>query len=169
MRYAVCWSLQTSRAARRQPPVSTHTPRRVPGPQKKKTEQENPILAHIKTLIAKLDDDDPWVRRDAQKKLIELGKKRFEDLVKIAKKELTTTKTLEVKRRLKEVLLALTGIAWEELPEAPIAGRYSHTAILWSSKLVIWGGYDPRRRDTFDNGAILDLKRLKLIEDLVGD
>jgi hypothetical protein len=57
---------------------------------------------------------------------------------------------------------------WEELPEAPIVGRWFHTGLLWGSKLVIWGGWGGRRR-FFNDGAILDLKRLELIGDLEGD
>jgi hypothetical protein len=102
-----------------------------------------PHLAEIKRFIARLDDDDPMVRREAQKRLEE-----------IAKKELPLTKSPEVRRRLKELLLALREAAWEKLPETPIGARAYYSTVLWGSKLMIWGGM---AGGTIGDGAILDL------------
>jgi hypothetical protein len=58
---------------------------------------------------------------------------------------------------------------WEKLPEVDIAGKWGHSALLWGSKMVIWGG--GTREETFLDGTILDLKTKKweLLEpDIVG-
>jgi hypothetical protein len=55
-------------------------------------------------------------------------------------------------------ILDLEKLEWEELPEAPIDGRYGHSAVLWGSKMVIWGGFDGRDRAS---GVILDLEKMK--------
>jgi N-acetylneuraminic acid mutarotase len=53
-------------------------------------------------------------------------------------------------------ILDLKTMEWEVLPAIRIERRYDHSAFLWDSKLVIWGG-----RDYIMDGAILDLKTKK--------
>jgi hypothetical protein len=48
---------------------------------------------------------------------------------------------------------------WQELPEVDIDGRYEHSAILWGSKMVIWGGQGTD--GPLCDGAILDLKEMR--------
>jgi N-acetylneuraminic acid mutarotase len=56
-------------------------------------------------------------------------------------------------------ILDLQRREWQRLPESPIEGRCDHRALLWDSKLVIWGGTSGAgwRCD----GAILDLETMK--------
>ncbi len=46
--------------------------------------------------------------------------------------------------------------AWEELPEAPIAGRFNHTTTWADGLVIVWGGQDQDAPAIADDGAAYD-------------
>jgi N-acetylneuraminic acid mutarotase len=119
----------------------------------------------VERLIAQLDAREAKVRQAAQKRLSELAQSHFTQIVTRARKELSLTRSPEVRRRLRELLSGFKEGIWQRFPEAPIAGRYTHSAVLWGSKLVIWGGLAGPQGGVLSNGAILDLERFYLLGD----
>jgi hypothetical protein len=121
--------------------------------QQDQTRDKTDLAQKVGKLIELLDDD-PRVRIGAYKKLEGLGWKHPGRVTKMLEDELAKTESLEVRRRIKDLLDVFEKGRWDEglLPEAPTKGRYRYTDIWTSKRMIIWSGTSLGKY--FSDGAI---------------
>lgn len=119
-------------------------------------------LNELKKLIKQLGDQDPLIRDESQKMILELMQQvnKYRGDVQVLMNELNNSqnsKDEEIKSRISGILTNLLAGTWRKVSESGLTGRSNVHSIVTGNKLVLWGGDQSALTYPLNDGAIYNI------------